>query len=38
MINKGMMTSETPEWATPQWVFDTLDAEYHFTLDPGRAH
>ena len=28
-----MMTSETPEWATPQDLFDLLDNEFHFTLD-----
>ena len=26
--------SSTTEWATPQWVFDILDAEFGFTLDP----
>ena len=25
---------KTDEWATPQWLFDQLDAEFHFTLDP----
>lgn len=25
--------SETPEWETPQWLFDLLDNEFHFTLD-----
>lgn len=34
MINKGMMTSNTPEWATPQAFFDELDKEFHFDLDP----
>ena len=33
-ITKGMMSSRTAEWATPQKVFDQLDAEFHFTLDP----
>jgi len=33
-INKGMMSSNTAEWATPQELFDELDAEFHFTLDP----
>lgn len=28
-----MMTSATPEWETPQDIFDVLDAEFHFTLD-----
>ena len=26
--------SKTNEWATPQDLFDTLDAEFKFTLDP----
>ena len=25
---------KTDEWATPQWLFDQLNAEFHFTLDP----
>lgn len=32
-INSGMMSSKTPEWATPQAFFDELDKEFHFTLD-----
>ena len=34
MLNKSLFTSNTDEWATPQWLFDELDAAYHFTLDP----
>lgn len=26
-------SSATPEWATPQWLFDQFDAEFHFTVD-----
>ena len=37
-INAGMMTSNTPEWGTPQWLFDELDAEFHFDLDPCCTH
>lgn len=22
------------EWETPQWLFDYLDQEFHFDLDP----
>ena len=33
MINKGMMTSNTPEWETPQNLFDQLNQEFHFCLD-----
>ena len=29
-----MMSSNTPEWATPQDLFNKLDGEFHFTLDP----
>jgi len=25
--------SETPEWETPQWLFDILNKEFHFDLD-----
>jgi site-specific DNA-methyltransferase (adenine-specific) len=38
MINAGIMSSNTPEWATPQWLFDVLDSVYHFTLDPCSTH
>src|ERR1700749_2089856 len=27
-------SSETDLWSTPQDVFDTLNKEFHFTLDP----
>ena len=33
-ITKGLMSSNTPEWATPQDFFDELDRCYAFTLDP----
>lgn len=29
-----LFSSATDEWATPQELFDALDAEFHFTLDP----
>lgn len=34
MFNAGMKSCATDEWATPQWFFDRLDNEFHFTLDP----
>lgn len=34
MINKGLFTSNTVEWATPQALFDELNKEFNFTLDP----
>ena len=30
-----MFSSKTPEWATPQDLFDRLDEKYHFNLDPA---
>jgi len=33
MINKGLFTSNTPEWETPQDLFDELNKEFNFTLD-----
>ncbi len=34
MINKGLFTSETDNWATPQAFFDEINNEFNFTLDP----
>ena len=34
-MNKGLYSSATDEWATPQALFDELDAEFHFNLDPA---
>lgn len=34
MINEGMFTSNTAEWATPQEFFNGLNKEFNFTLDP----
>lgn len=33
MINKGLFTSASDEWSTPQDFFDRLDDEFNFTLD-----
>ena len=35
MSIKVMFQSVTPEWETPQDLFDSLDAKYHFDLDPA---
>ena len=35
MSIKVMFQSATPEWETPQDLFDSLDAKYHFDLDPA---
>ena len=32
-INKGLFTSNTDLWSTPQKFFDELNNEFHFTLD-----
>lgn len=29
-----LFSSASDEWATPQWLFDQLDQEFRFTLDP----
>lgn len=34
MNTEVMFSSAKDEWATPQDFFDTLDREFHFTLDP----
>ena len=31
---EALYTSGSDEWATPQDLFDALDATFHFTLDP----
>jgi len=31
---KSMVSSKSNEWATPKKLFDYLDSEFHFTLDP----
>lgn len=28
-----MFSSKSDEWSTPQWLFDELNEEFHFTLD-----
>ena len=33
-MNTVHFTSTTEEWSTPQELFDQLDSEFHFTLDP----
>ena len=34
MINEGLFTSNKDDWETPQELFDKLDEEFRFTLDP----
>lgn len=33
MLNKGLLTSDTVEWETPQTFFDEFNKQFHFTLD-----
>lgn len=33
MITKGMFSSATDMWETPQDFFDELNKEFHFTCD-----
>lgn len=33
MINKGLFSSATDLWSTPQYLFDILDKEFNFNLD-----
>lgn len=35
---KGLMTSLSPHWATPKWLYDELDKEFHFDHDPCPLH
>lgn len=37
MFNKALWKSEKEDWATPQDVFDQLDAEFSFTLDAAAS-
>lgn len=34
MITKGMMSSNSNEWATPINFYNELNKEFNFTLDP----
>lgn len=39
MNNSQVMYShESDEWSTPQKLFDELDREFHFDLDPCSTH
>lgn len=37
-FTKGMKSSKSAEWSTPQDFYDKLDQEFHFTLDPCATH
>lgn len=34
MVATALLSSQTDEWATPQSLFEKLDATFHFTLAP----
>lgn len=34
MNTEVMFSSKTDLWSTPQWFYDKLNEEFHFTLDP----
>lgn len=38
MFNESLVSSNSNEWGTPQKLFDMLDSEFHFTLDPCSSH
>lgn len=33
-MSKAYFTSNSDEWSTPQEIYDELDREFHFDLDP----
>lgn len=35
---KGLMTSLSPHWATPKWLYDELNKEFNFNDDPCPIH
>lgn len=37
-MNRVHFESKTPEWETPQDLFNELDREFHFTLDVASTH
>ena len=37
-MTKGLFSSNTDLWATPQDFFDKLNEEFHFDLDPCATH
>ena len=38
MVDPSLFSSNTPEWETPGWLFDALNKEFGFTLDPCSTH
>ena len=38
MINRGLFSSNSNEWATPTDFYKELNSEFHFNLDPCCTH
>lgn len=38
MVHRSLLSSATNEWGTPQWLFDALNREFSFSLDPCSTH
>jgi phage N-6-adenine-methyltransferase len=38
VMDDVLFSSASNEWGTPQSLFDALDREFHFTLDPASTH
>jgi site-specific DNA-methyltransferase (adenine-specific) len=38
MVHESLYSSASAEWGTPQWLFDALNAEFPFSLDPCSTH
>lgn len=36
-MNKGLLSSNSLDWCTPQSFFDKLNAEFHFVLDAAAS-
>lgn len=34
MKKETLFSSASDEWPTPEWLFDKLNQEFHFDLDP----
>lgn len=34
MVNKALFSSKSDEWSTPQDIYEALDNEFNFNLDP----
>lgn len=38
MVDRALYSSSSDEYGTPQWLFDALNAEFGFSLDPCCTH